>query len=408
MPVISTITQPLPAAVEQLAGRAPLGSPLSAAEWMLVPAEIRLRAMFSSRVECERLLAEFHDRLNQRINLESSRLADGGEGVTMDRGRFVREMREYLDKTGYRPDPRHKGTLRDLTSQGRLGLIWQMNIDQAQGYAEWKNGNSRVALHTFPAMEFIRLAARREIRVWPEIWAAHGGKFYGQPGPAYPNAPGRMLALKTDPIWIAINRFGVPWKPFDWGSGMGTRAVGRREALALGVLQDDDAPQVPPEVPYNQHAQASLKGISPARRRAIEDAFAGDVEIEGDTIRMLPPDEPAAKPVMPPLAKELSAPMAKARRAVADMSDKQIAKAMQPIRETTAYRRIARAADAAGEPVTDSETVTRALIQFFAVSAGMDSLIRAARLEPGRDFLWGDMDFSGVFSYLSKLIGGGS
>lgn len=289
MPVLSTTTQPLPAAVEQMAGRAPLGRSLTAAEWMLVPAEIRLRAMFSSRVECERLLAEFHDRMTQRITLESSRLADGSEGVTMDRGRFVREMREYLDKTGYRPPPKHAGTLRDLTSQGRLGLIWQMNIDQAQGYAEWKTGNSRVALQTFPAMEFIRLSARREIRVWPEIWAAHGGKFYGQPGPAYPNAPGRMLALKTDPIWTAINRFGVPWKPFDWGSGMGTRTVGRREALALGVLKETDPPQQARDVPYNKDAQASLKGISPARRRAIEDAFAGDVEIDGDTIRLLPP-----------------------------------------------------------------------------------------------------------------------
>jgi hypothetical protein len=58
-----------------------------------------------------------------------------------------------------------------------------------------------------------------------------------------------------------------------------------RRALA----KDGDPPQVPDKLPFNANVEASLKGISPARRKAIEDDFLGDVEIEGDVIRLLPP-----------------------------------------------------------------------------------------------------------------------
>ena len=282
---------PLPEAVDAIARRTPLGSSLSAAEWDLVPAEIRLRAMFSSRVECERLLQEFKDKIGQNIRVERSVLADGQKGAYMDRPRFIREMREYLDKSGYVTDPKHAGTLRDLSSRKRLELIWNMNKAQAQGYSRWKMDMDPAALAAFPVLEFVRLEPRVEIRQWPVIWAMHGGKFYGGVNPDYPLSPGRMMALRTDPIWPAINRFGVPWKPFDWGSGMGTRSVSREEARSLGITKKGDPPQVPLDMPFNRDAQASLAGIPQDRRMAIVDAMCGDVEIDGDVLRLLPQEK---------------------------------------------------------------------------------------------------------------------
>ena len=97
----------------------------------------------------------------------------------------------------------------------------------------------------------------------------HGGQFYGEPGADYPNAPGRMLALRNDAIWPAINRFGVPWKPFDWGSGMGTRNVARDVSIRLGVITGDEPPQVAQDVPFNDNYQMSVAGIPVAARERL-------------------------------------------------------------------------------------------------------------------------------------------
>lgn len=277
---------PLGDAVEQISQRTPVGTRLSSAEWDLAPAEIRLRTLWAARLESEKIAAQMQEKIAQFIKVERTRLAGGGEGVFMDRGLFIEQIRGELKKAGYKPEPDKKGGLQDLTSERRLGLIWKMNLAQAQGYARWKSEMDAGLLEASPAWEFIRLEARAEQRRWPLVWAAKGGIFYPGSGP-YPQ--GRMIALKTDPIWKKINRFGVPWKPFDWGSGMGTRNIRRNEALALGVVKPGDAPQVPDRVPFNAGAEASLKGISPERRRAIEDDFRGDVEIDGDVIRLLPP-----------------------------------------------------------------------------------------------------------------------
>lgn len=389
-----TTSLPLQDAVAQLSGRTPLGSTLSSAEWALVPAEIRLRSMFSSRIECERILAEAQARLQQRLLLERSTLPDGGVGVTMDRRRFIDEMRGVLVQVGYQPHPKKVGTLQDLTSTGRLGLIWQMNLDQAQGFAQWKAGMSEVALLMWPAMELVRLENRRERRPWPEQWVAAGGTFHGAPGADYPGARGRMIALKTDPVWMAVNRFGVPWKPFDWGSGMGTRNISRREALALGLIQESDAPQTPQRLPYNKAAEASLVGISPARRRAIEDSMLGDVEIEGDIIRLLPPqggDTPFILPAVAP----------RALAAASALSADATAQVMQAARRTVAYQRLAARAADVGQPVDEAVTVARAVAQYLDPAAA-----EATRLSDMRDAAWSASDFAEIKGILESVLGG--
>lgn len=301
--MISYVTpQPLQEAVDSLGRKSPLGIALSSEQWATLPVEIRDRAFFSAQVESERILAEAQRRIMQRVKLERDKIEDGGR--VMERTRFIEEMGDLLEELGYQPDPEKKGTLQDLSSAGRLGLIWQMQLDQAHGHAAWKTGMDPDILEAFPAQELVRDMERMERREWPQLWRDAEGVFYGEPGPDYPMAPGRMIALKTDPIWTAISEFGTPWPPFAWGSGMGLRDVPRSEAVLLGLIDPED-PMIPAADPFRpnaewstavqergrQHAaavqqpftagmEASAKGLPDTALRRIEATFPGRVLID--------------------------------------------------------------------------------------------------------------------------------
>jgi len=301
--MISYVTpQPLQEAIDSLGRKSPLGIALSSAEWEALPVEIRDRAFFSATVESERFLAEAQRRIMQRVKLERDKIEAGGR--VMERTRFIEEMGDLLEEMGYQPDPEKKGTLQDLGSAGRLGLIWQMQLDQAHGHAAWKTGMDPDILEAFPAQELVRDFEVMERRDWPQLWRDAEGVFYGDPGPDYPMAPGRMIALKTDPVWTRISQFGTPWPPFAWGSGMGLRDVPRSEAVLLGLLDPDD-PMIPQEDPFRPGREwsdavqargaaraaalqqpftagmkASSAGLSPIALQRIEAAFPGRVLID--------------------------------------------------------------------------------------------------------------------------------
>ncbi|MEI8038406.1 MAG: hypothetical protein WCJ14_08450 [Verrucomicrobiota bacterium] len=315
-----TTSAPLQDAVAQISGRTPLGSVLKSREWELVPAELRMRAMFSAQVENERVLAEAQTRLLQRIKLERTVLADGADGALMDRGRFIEEMRQVLRDEGYKRGPAKKGSLLDLKSTRRLGLIWDMNLAQAQGYARWKSDQTAIGLENEPAYELVRLTPRIEIRDWPLIWQEHGGKFTGRPGKDYPSAPGRMIALKTDPIWRYISRFKTPWPPFDWDSGMGLTGIDRSDAEDLGIIAPDDV-LTPLSKPFNDGYQMSLSGVPESGRERLRSQFGSSILIDGDTISIHNNTSPARDDT----ASQIPKPSISERaRAIADAGRDQI------------------------------------------------------------------------------------
>ena len=266
--------------MEQLRNKRELGTDLSSAELGDLPAEIRDRAFFSARVEDERLLAEMKSRLQNRIELSKR------DGRTMDRGVFIEEMRDILRENGYqRPDGIKAGSLRDLKSSRRLGLIFDMNVAQAQGYARWAADMTPELLKAAPCYELLRVRNKLEIRNWPRIWAAAGGEFYGGAGsnPDYPLSPGRMIAKKTDPIWVAISRFQTPWPPFDWGSGMGLRSINRYESQSLGVTKLDEV-MTPLEKPFNDDFKMSIRSLPERARERLRSAFGDSVKIDNEEI----------------------------------------------------------------------------------------------------------------------------
>ena len=68
-----------------------------------------------------------------------------------------------------------------------------------------------------------------------------------------------MVALKDDPVWTAISRFGHPYPPFDFGSGMGVEDVSFEDALALGLVKDDyQPPEKSPLKAFNDGLEADL------------------------------------------------------------------------------------------------------------------------------------------------------
>lgn len=275
-------TQALTDAVEAIRRKTPVGSGMSSREWELVPSEIRDRAMFSARVENVRLLTEMQERLQARIELAER------DGRTMDRGVFMEEMRQLLIEQGYkRPEDVKRGSLQDLKSHRRLGLIWEMNLAQAQGYARWKADMTEDGLENEPCYELIRVMERMEHRDWPDIWLKAGGQFFDGPGSNddYPFAPGRMIAKKTDPIWRAISRFGTPWPPFDWGSGMGLRSISREESDAFGITRPDERP-TPIMVPFNSDHRMSVRGMDEAGREGLRSAFGDAIRFDGDEVVM--------------------------------------------------------------------------------------------------------------------------
>jgi len=268
----SVAVQPLEEAIAKMNAKTPVGSMLKSADWADVPLALRERAFFSSSVESVRLLSEMERKLQARLAHVQEAVARGEAFV--DRSSFIGDMRKLALDLGVVVDPAHKGGLQDITSRKRLGLIFDIQDAQAKEFARWKAEQDADILDAFPAMEFLRLEHREKPRAWRDKWAAAGGRFYD----------GRMIARKDDPIWRAINRFGVPWGPWDFGSGMGTEDVGRDEAEELGVIAPGQA--VPPqEADFNAALEADLRGISPRFRDALKNLFGDQVREAGGKLQ---------------------------------------------------------------------------------------------------------------------------
>ena len=241
-------------------------SGLNSAQWNQVQAGLRDRAFFSSRVESARFLHAAKSQIGD--------LADGHRSASEIR----RDLRALADAEGYTPEAGDEGTIKDLRSQQRLNVIIQTNARQARGYMQQLEGNTPGALAAFPAQELIRTRARKVPREWDQRWRGQGGRLYA----------GRMIALKGDPVWHKISAFGVPWPPFDFGSGMGVQDIDRAEAIALGIIQPDDPPPPPATVPgFNDNLEASVPftGTDNPEWTWLQDSFGDQITHQAGKVR---------------------------------------------------------------------------------------------------------------------------
>jgi hypothetical protein len=91
------------------------------------------------------------------------------------------------------------------------------------------------------------------------------------------------VALKDSPIWTALSRFGTPWPPFDFNSGMWVEDVERQEAEDLGLLKPFEQVK-PAEKEFTDNLQNDLAGVSSENRQNLESLFGPQINIDGDTV----------------------------------------------------------------------------------------------------------------------------
>lgn len=270
--MISTKPMPLPAAVRRLESKTPVATRLNTAQLQQVELGVLDRAFFSARVEDIRIVAAMQARIADALSLTRR---DGG--AFMSRDKFINDMRAFLGAA-----PGDSGDLTDITSSKRLGLIYDMNVEEAREYGRWLAGQDPVLLAAYPCRELVRVESRVVPRgwrkgpggliampeeSWPARWQANGGRFFA----------GRMIARVDDPIWSAISRFGRPWPPFDFMSGMGLVDVDVDEAERLGVITPGESPPPPDRRGFNDGLQASLPDATPEALAQLRRSFGSDI-----------------------------------------------------------------------------------------------------------------------------------
>lgn len=148
-------------------------------------------------------------------------------------------VRDVLEMAGYQAEnPGSWGDLMDGTA--RQKLILETNLDKAASRAWYEAAKNDV---TRPAQRLVRTGHRKQERDWNARWrAAYDSLPPEQQARACADQPVAMLDCA---IWRALSRWGDPYPPFDYGSGMDVRPVRVEEARALGLPVDtyaaDDA-----------------------------------------------------------------------------------------------------------------------------------------------------------------------
>lgn len=245
MPALELNLASDPKAVSRFEGRRAAPSTRTSAEWERVAPALREKCFFSARVNDAEVLGKMRELIGKAV--DSSKRNPNEALVSQDK--FISEMKSFLASRGYTMGG---SKLTDITSRRRLGLIYDMNVQEAREYARYVRGQDADALDMYPAQEFVRVESRRVPRTdWPMRWRAAGGKIRG----------GRMIALKSDPVWTNLSRFGRPYPPFDYGSGMGVEDIDREEAVELGLLPDDEPADEIPDFDIALEAEASLDRI---------------------------------------------------------------------------------------------------------------------------------------------------
>jgi len=274
--------QPLTEALRSISARTPVGSVIRSREWEDVPLALRQTAQFSAGISSARVLGAIQQRLQDQISLAREKLATGEE-ATFDRSSFIDAIRSIARAEGLEPEE-GKGTITDITSIPRLGLIYDMQSQMAAGFARYKLDTSQGALLLWPAYRLGESTARepRPLEWWQRRWF-EAGQSVGWQGAI----PTDFVALKTSPIWVRLSRFGTPWPPFDWGSTRELEEVGRDEAIELGLIRED---WQPPEADADaailtREMEASIADLSQSLRAKIIEWFGKQISVIGDTIK---------------------------------------------------------------------------------------------------------------------------
>lgn len=228
-------------AQEKILAKALATTGLSSAEIDLVRAGFKDRAFISARIESIRTLQTMQQNVADWLGSVKRE-----DGALTTRASAISAIMASAKREGIATGT---GTVADPGSVARAKVVVDTNADLARGYVSHVQQSSTGARLAFPAQELIRVEERQAKRAWTSKWTSNGGKLYGI----------RMIALKEDPVWTKISRFGVPYPPFDYGSGMGVEEVDYDTCIELGVITESYKPEGDIVQDFNATLEADME-----------------------------------------------------------------------------------------------------------------------------------------------------
>jgi hypothetical protein len=296
----------LTAAWKFAADRGILPTWMGTAELAELEAGIKDRAVFSARTTHAVYLQDLHDRIKRYIE----------NGYDGDQAKLRLELKQIITELGYDPEkgfpgderlgipPARAGSLQDLSSDKRINLILDTQLELMAGKGQEQRGLSPEALDLFPAWELVRLKTARVPRDWFARWKQAGGR-------VLEDADGRkrLVAHKLDEVWSVLgdsaifkDALSVSHPPFAFGSGMGWMEIEQDEYTALLNSTPGVSPAPPPARPNVVSlpaAQISTEGLSratierlTAKLKGIESA-SGKLTLKSIINEAPPPPPPA-------------------------------------------------------------------------------------------------------------------
>jgi len=268
----------MPSATDILKSKVLVPSELRSAQWDALPVWLKERSFFMSSVAHAEILDGVHDTVgglaSGHLSLQEARAA----------------LRANLAKNEYQPLPGQEGTIKDLRTGHRQNVALETNLLQVQNYARWTR--QQAALRGFPAQRLVRQRISRVPRNWKVRWDNARAATMAEGC----TDSSEMVALVNHPIWIALSRFGTPYPPFDFNSGMGIEPVARRVAASLGILPAPDASEPFKELmqPQDRGLNATLEATPEVRsedlRNALAERLHGLAEWDGDKLVFTDPN----------------------------------------------------------------------------------------------------------------------
>lgn len=262
------LTAPLPfdEALDSAEVRAVLPTTGRTRELQQLEPAIKRRALFSATVDLVRPLQALGTGVDAILRGE------------IDQATVRLGLKEIWKTTGFIPDADLAGGLQDVTSTDRINLQLETNVQVAQGFGHFAQGQDAAILDEWPAQELFRATnPAGKSRDWAERWARAGGTFFD----------GRMIARKDDPVWEKLgdpdlfdDGIGNPYPPFAFNSGMDVRDIARDEAVSLGVIGPDEEVAAQ-SVDLNAELQASPDVRDESLRAALEATGLGTFDADG-------------------------------------------------------------------------------------------------------------------------------
>ena len=244
-------------ALKRLKGRKEIASFLNSAQWQSIPAALRDRAFFSSRVASARFIHSakrlIDDFLNSRLEKVTS--PDGEEAMALSvggRADFVKKMQDFAISNGMgNPLPPGMGEddlelvsqIMDPSSERRLGLIFDTNLRSSYGYGSFQASVDPDVTDSFPAWRFVRTG------------------FVKEPRPLHKQYEGAVRRKDDIAFWLkmndpAIGGLGVPHGPWGFNSQMDVQEVSRSEAVKLGLIKENERIK-DPKTEFNKQLSVS-------------------------------------------------------------------------------------------------------------------------------------------------------